>query len=107
MIPELLPSETIFRLFLALFLGGAIGFERQRLSWAAGLRTHMLVCIGSALIMIVSQYAFKESLAKEYVMLDPSRVASQVVSGIGFLGAGTILLEFDYQLSLEHYHLYL
>lgn len=91
MIPELPPSETIFRLFLALFLGGAIGFERQRLSWAAGLRTHMLVCIGSALIMIVSQYGFKESLAKEYVMLDPSRVAAQVVSGIGFLGAGTIL----------------
>lgn len=91
MIPELSQLETVMRLLLALLLGGAIGFERQRLSWAAGLRTHMLVCIGSALIMIVSQYGFKESLSKDFVVLDPSRVAAQVVSGIGFLGAGTIL----------------
>ena len=71
-------------------LGSVIGFERERLSWAAGLRTHMLVCVGSTLIMIVSIYGFSDALG-EHVTLDPSRVAAQVVSGIGFLGAGAIL----------------
>lgn len=83
--------EIIFRLILATLLGGLIGLERERASWFAGLRTHMLVCIGSTLIMIVSQYGFQDVLRKELVVLDPSRVAAQVVSGIGFLGAGTIL----------------
>jgi putative Mg2+ transporter-C (MgtC) family protein len=77
---------------LAALLGGAIGFERERLSWAAGLRTHMLVCVGSCLFMIVSAYGFMGVLEHEHVSLDPSRVAAQVVSGIGFLGAGSILL---------------
>lgn len=71
-------------------LGSVIGFERERLSWAAGLRTHMLVCVGSTLIMIVSIYGFSDALGA-HVTLDPSRVAAQVVSGIGFLGAGAIL----------------
>ncbi|KXU88304.1 methyltransferase [Paraburkholderia monticola] len=83
--------ELIARLVLAAALGSVIGFERERLSWAAGLRTHMLVCVGSALIMIVSAYGFAEVLG-EHVVLDPSRMAAQVVSGIGFLGAGSILL---------------
>ena len=65
--------------------------DRQRYEWAAGLRTHMLVCLGSALIMIVSAYGFAEIQQAEHVSFDPSRVAAQVVSGIGFLGAGTIL----------------
>ncbi|HTH62914.1 MAG TPA: MgtC/SapB family protein [Paraburkholderia sp.] len=84
--------ELVLRLVLAAALGSVIGFERERLSWAAGLRTHMLVCVGSALLMIVSQFGFAGALAGEHVVLDPSRVAAQVVSGIGFLGAGSILL---------------
>ncbi len=83
--------EIILRLFTAAVLGGLIGFERERLSWVAGLRTHMLVCLGSALVMIVSKFGFDDILSENLVVLDPSRVAAQVVSGIGFLGAGTIL----------------
>jgi putative Mg2+ transporter-C (MgtC) family protein len=84
-------QETILRLFIAVILGGAVGMERQRYDWAAGLRTHMLVCLGSALIMIVSAFGFLPMLTTDHVSFDPSRVAAQVVSGIGFLGAGTIL----------------
>ncbi|APR38000.1 MgtC/SapB family protein [Paraburkholderia sp. SOS3] len=84
--------ELIARLVMAAALGSVIGFERERLSWAAGLRTHMLVCVGSTLIMIVSAFGFFDVLQNEHVVLDPSRVAAQVVSGIGFLGAGSILL---------------
>ncbi|SAK68541.1 MgtC/SapB transporter [Caballeronia hypogeia] len=84
--------EIVSRLVMAAALGSVIGFERERLSWAAGLRTHMLVCVGSALIMIVSAYGFEDALKADHVVLDPSRVAAQVVSGIGFLGAGSILL---------------
>ncbi|MDR5857076.1 MgtC/SapB family protein [Caballeronia sp. LZ062] len=84
--------ELVSRLVMAAALGSMIGFERERLSWAAGLRTHMLVCVGSALIMIVSAFGFADALKAEHVVLDPSRVAAQVVSGIGFLGAGSILL---------------
>src|ERR1700733_10025239 len=84
--------ELISRLMLAAALGSVFGFERERLSWAAGLRTHMLVCVGSTLIMIVSAYGFAEVLSGDHVVLDPSRMAAQVVSGIGFLGAGSILL---------------
>jgi putative Mg2+ transporter-C (MgtC) family protein len=92
MLPD---AELVARLCLAALLGGAIGFERERLSWAAGLRTHMLVCVGSCLIMIVSAYGFNDVLDRDHVSLDPSRVAAQVVSGIGFLGAGSILLRGD------------
>jgi putative Mg2+ transporter-C (MgtC) family protein len=84
--------ELISRLVLAAALGSVIGFERERLSWAAGLRTHMLVCVGSTLIMIVSAFGFADVLGNQHVVLDPSRIAAQVVSGIGFLGAGSILL---------------
>jgi len=83
--------EIIFQLFLAATLGGLIGLERERKSRFAGLRTHMLVCVGSTLIMIVSKYGFATILRTDLVVLDPSRIAAQVVSGIGFLGAGTIL----------------
>lgn len=83
--------EIIIRLALATLLGSIIGFERQRREWAAGLRTHMLVCVGSALVMIVSAYGFSDVINKPGIVLDPSRVAAQVISGIGFLGAGTIL----------------
>ena len=82
--------ELVGRLAFSALLGSAIGYERERLAWVAGLRTHMLVCVGSTLIMIVSAYGFSEVLS-ERVTLDPSRMAAQVVSGIGFLGAGAIL----------------
>jgi len=84
--------DLIIRLACAAALGSAIGLERERLQWVAGLRTHMLVCVGSALIMMVSSFGFSEILQQPHVVLDPSRLAAQVVSGIGFLGAGTILL---------------
>ena len=84
-------AEILARLFLAAALGSLIGFERERLLWTAGIRTHMLVCVGACLFMIVSAYGFAASLGEQHVVLDPSRVAAQVVSGIGFLGAGAIL----------------
>lgn len=84
--------DMVGRLLAAALLGSVIGFERERLVWAAGMRTHMLVCVGSCLLMIVSAFGFADILGRPNVTLDPSRVAAQVVSGIGFLGAGTILL---------------
>lgn len=85
-------GEVILRLILAAVLGSVIGFERERQSWAAGLRTHMLVSVSAALVMIVSAFGFADVLGRPNVVLDPSRIAAQVVSGIGFLGAGAILL---------------
>jgi putative Mg2+ transporter-C (MgtC) family protein len=89
MIPE---HQIILRLVVAAVLGSIVGIERERLNWVAGLRTHMLVCVGSALFMIVSFCGFADVLSHEHIELDPSRIAAQVVSGIGFLGAGTIVL---------------
>jgi putative Mg2+ transporter-C (MgtC) family protein len=83
--------ELIARLLLAAALGSVVGWERERLQWAAGLRTHMLVAVGSCLMIVVSAYGFSAVLGPR-VILDPSRVAAQVVSGIGFLGAGSIIL---------------
>ncbi|HWG11261.1 MAG TPA: MgtC/SapB family protein [Rhodanobacteraceae bacterium] len=83
--------ELIMRLLLAAVLGGVVGANRERREWAAGLRTHMLVSVGAALAIIVSAFGFKDVLGTPAVILDPSRIAAQVISGIGFLGAGTIL----------------
>ena len=83
--------EMAVRLVFAAVLGGCIGFERERLSWAAGLRTHMLVCVGSCLVMLVSAYGFAD-LRAAGANIDPTRMGAQVVSGIGFLGAGAIIL---------------
>lgn len=83
--------EMVVRLLLAAALGSVIGLERERLGWTAGLRTHMLVAVGSCLMILVSAYGFAATLG-DHVVLDPSRVAAQVVSGIGFLGAGAIIL---------------
>ncbi len=89
-------EHVIGRLVLAAFLGSVVGFERERHDKAAGLRTHMLVCVGAALTMIVSTYGFGDVLGKQQAtVLDPSRVAAQVVSGIGFLGAGIIIFRRD------------
>jgi len=80
---------VVFRLFLAAVLGGLIGLQRESENKAAGLKTHTLVALGSCLIMITSIEIF-ETVGRGYIG-DPSRLAAQVVSGIGFLGAGTIL----------------
>ncbi len=88
---QLSPLETVARLALAAVMGSVIGWERQRKEGAAGLRTHMMVCLGSALVMIVSAFGFEDILGRPDVVLDPSRIAAQVISGIGFLGAGTIV----------------
>jgi len=82
--------DLIGRLAVSALLGSFIGYERERLAWAAGLRTHMLVAVGSTLVMIVSAYGFTD-VTGPGISLDPSRMAAQVVSGIGFLGAGAIL----------------
>lgn len=82
--------DIVLRLAIACILGGLIGMERESLERPAGLRTHILVCVGSTLMMIVSIYGFS---GYEGVTKDPARIAAQVVSGIGFLGAGTILRE--------------
>ncbi|HAI05847.1 MAG TPA: methyltransferase, partial [Pantoea sp.] len=83
--------DMLIRIALAGVLGGLIGMERQMRAKEAGLRTHILVGIGSAMFMLVSKYGFADMLSNEHVALDPSRVAAQVVSGMGFLGAGTIM----------------
>ncbi|HEU0137839.1 MAG TPA: MgtC/SapB family protein [Flavobacterium sp.] len=84
-------TEILLRLLLAAVFGAAVGIERERKDWAAGMRTHMMVCVGAALTMMVSAFGFTDILGTPNVELDPSRVAAQVISGIGFLGAGTIL----------------
>lgn len=83
--------DLILRIFVAALLGGAIGLEREYRSKEAGFRTHFLVALGSALFMVVSAYGFEEAVALPGHRLDVSRVAAQVVSGIGFIGAGTII----------------
>lgn len=83
-------QELIVRLVVAALCAGLVGVERERRTWTAGMRTHMLVGLGAALFMLVSSHGFYEVLKVPNVELDPSRVAAQVVSGIGFLGAGTI-----------------
>ncbi|GGI45280.1 transporter [Paenibacillus marchantiophytorum] len=83
--------ELAFRLMMALLLGGLIGFEREMGGHSAGFRTHILVCLGSAMIVLLSIYGFAEFASEPNVRLDPARLAAQVISGIGFLGAGTIM----------------
>lgn len=85
-------EESIIRLIAALILGAVIGYERQAQSKSAGLRTHMLVCVGSCLCMIISiNIAMEYYFDFDYRNADPGRIAAQVVSGVGFIGAGTIL----------------
>ncbi|WP_291912010.1 MgtC/SapB family protein [Chitinophaga sp. CB10] len=84
-------QEIAIRLSMAALFGALIGLERERKDWTAGMRTHMMVSVGSCLIMMVSAFGFSDALGAERVVLDPSRVAAQVISGIGFIGAGTIL----------------
>ncbi|WP_270998558.1 MgtC/SapB family protein [Listeria seeligeri] len=85
--------DFILRLVIAGILGAVIGLDREIRAKEAGFRTHFLVSLGSALIMVVSQYGFSEIATMQTVSFDPSRVAAQVVSGIGFIGAGTIIIQ--------------
>ena len=100
-------GEFVLRIFIATLLGAIIGIDREYRTKAAGFRTHVLVALGSALFMIISVHGFdyeffaNQSLAHEDNMrdhlnalrLDPARIAAQVVTGIGFIGAGTIILQ--------------
>lgn len=85
----------MIELAAAFFLSAAVGFEREIRQKSAGLRTYTIVGISSALFMLVSKYGFGDVLAKGTVVVDPSRVAAQIVSGIGFLGAGLIFVDGD------------
>ena len=80
-------TTIVLRLVMSVLLGGIIGFERGRAGRPAGLRTHILVCMGSTLAIMTNQFVFEK-----YNVSDPTRIAAQVVSGIGFLGAGTIIV---------------
>lgn len=91
---NMITYEFVLRLFVAAMLGGVIGLEREYRAKEAGFRTHFLVALGSGLFMILSQFGFDDVLGHyEQVSLDPSRIASQVVTGIGFIGAGTIIFQ--------------
>lgn len=83
----------VTRLLMATALGALIGVEREYHAKEAGVRTHLLVAVGSCLFMILSAYGFDAFLDQDHVSFDPSRIAAQVVTGIGFLGAGTIILQ--------------
>lgn len=85
--------RTLLPLSVAAFLGGLVGLEREAAHRPAGLRTHLLVCVGAALIMQVSMYMYELALSTGQGTADPGRISAQVVSGIGFLGAGTIMRE--------------
>ncbi|MFC5451123.1 MgtC/SapB family protein [Paenibacillus aestuarii] len=83
--------EILIRLMIAVLLGGLVGMEREWHNHAAGFRTHILVCLGSTTIMLLSEYGFSEFTTEAHVSMDPARLAAQVISGIGFLGAGAIM----------------
>ncbi|MEK0317078.1 MgtC/SapB family protein [Cohnella sp. 56] len=83
--------HLMLRLLLSVLLGALIGYERERKNHAAGLKTHTLVSLGSCLIMVLSIYGFSEFVGQTGVNRDPARLAAQAITGIGFLGAGTIL----------------
>ncbi|MFA4888384.1 MAG: MgtC/SapB family protein [Candidatus Omnitrophota bacterium] len=84
-------TQIVLRLTLSVVLGGLIGLERQLQKRHAGLRTHILVTLGSCLIMLTSLYVF--DIYKDVAAMDPARIAAGVITGIGFLGAGTIMRE--------------
>lgn len=93
------PLQVIIRLGLALIIGGAIGYEREFKNRPAGFRTHILVCIGAAIVSMIQVHSFNETTAlilkhpelEGALKIDIGRMGAQVISGIGFLGAGTIL----------------
>jgi putative Mg2+ transporter-C (MgtC) family protein len=90
-LPTLNWDESLLRLALAAVLGGLIGVERELREREAGLRTHLLVSVGSALFTIVGAYGFHDFVVPGHSVVDPTRIAAQIVTGIGFLGAGAII----------------
>ena len=84
---ELTQQEVVIRILTAIFIGGLIGLERGMKNRPAGLRTYMLVCVGSCLVMMTNQFIYQSTGSG-----DPMRLGAQVISGIGFLGAGTIVV---------------
>lgn len=86
--PELDTLSIVVRLFLAVLCGGVIGIERERKRRPAGFRTHILICLGAALVTLTSQYLLLELK----LFTDPARLGAQVIAGIGFIGAGTIIV---------------
>ncbi|MGF7145396.1 putative Mg2+ transporter-C (MgtC) family protein [Anaerotaenia torta] len=80
-------ASIVIRLLMSILCGGIIGYERGRAGRPAGLRTHILVCLGSTLAILTNQYVYEK-----YGVSDPTRLGAQVISGIGFLGAGTIIV---------------
>jgi putative Mg2+ transporter-C (MgtC) family protein len=89
------PHEVTLRLVTATLLAALVGLDRERRQSAAGLRTHALVGMASCLLMIASAFGFADILGTPNVTLDPSRIAAQIVTGIGFIGAGTIIAHGD------------
>ena len=89
----MITTSYILNIFIAALLGGAIGFEREYRSKEAGFRTHLLVGLGSGLFMVLSLHGFDDFVGIQGIQRDPSRIAAQVVSGIGFIGAGTIIFQ--------------
>ena len=87
---EVNPLSIMIRISMALLMGGILGAERGLRNRPAGFMTYVLVCMGAAMIMLTNQYIFTV-----YAQTDPTRMAAQVVSGIGFLGAGTIITSLD------------
>ena len=84
-------ASLLFRLALAMFFGGMIGMERERKRRPAGFRTHILICLGAAMTTLTSQYMFLTM----HLYTDVARLGAQVISGIGFIGAGTIIVTRD------------
>jgi len=84
--------EYLLRIFLACLCGGLIGLERSRRQKEAGIRTHVILALGAALMMVISKYGFVDVVILHDVSLDPSRIAANVISGVSFLGAGVIFV---------------
>ena len=90
---DILNLQYVFRIILAGLCGLVIGYERKSRAKEAGIRTHFVVCCGAALIMIISKYGFSDAVGAGSRGADASRIAAQIVSGVGFLGAGIIFVQ--------------
>ncbi|TNJ61902.1 MgtC/SapB family protein [Paenibacillus hemerocallicola] len=89
----MLELEYLLRVIVAGICGALIGYERKNRMKEAGIRTHFVVAVGAALMVVISKYGFRDQIGWESLAFDPSRIAAQVVSGVGFLGAGMIFMQ--------------